>query len=82
MSKFIIVIHGWHVSSNGFTVHEVEADSIEEAQKEGALLCYRREKAFDKCAYRVIEIGERQVVKPRKLTFIERITGRIGGERG
>lgn len=82
MSNFIIVIHGWHVSSNGFTVHEIKAGSLEEAEKEGALLCYKRETTFDKCAYRVIEIGDKQIVKPRRLSMAERITGRLGGKRG
>ena len=76
MSKFIAVIHGWHVHSNGFTVHEFEAEDMTQAIKEAAYLKDQRERPFDACAVKVIQISETEFVqKPARLTTWERITG-------
>lgn len=77
VKTFIVVIHGWFTGSNGFNIHEIHSDTRESAEKEAAHICYQRDSTFDKCAYQVIEIGDRQIVKPRKLTIRERITGRL-----
>ncbi|BBW35469.1 hypothetical protein [Enterobacter hormaechei] len=75
MSRYIAVIHGWHVSSNGFDVHELSATDKEEAHNEAVLLKHQRESTFDKCAFTVIEITDHERL-PRKLTFRERLAGR------
>ena len=76
MSKFIAVIHGWHVHSNGFTVHEFEAEDMTQAIKEAAYLKDQRERPFDACSVKVIQISETEFVqKPTRLTIWERITG-------
>ena len=76
MAKFIAVIHGWHVHSNGFTVHEFEAADITQAEKEAAFLKDKRERAFDACAVKVIALADTEFVqKPSRLTWWERITG-------
>ena len=76
MSKFIAVIHGWHVHSNGFTVHEFEAENMTQAIKEAEYLKGQRERPFDACAVKVIQISESEFVqKPARLTWWERITG-------
>lgn len=76
MSRFIAVIHGWHVSSKGFNVHELKAVTQEEAQKEACWLKEQREADFDRCAYVVVEIDDREHL-PRRLTWRERLTGKI-----
>lgn len=77
MSKFIAVIHGWHVHSNGFTVHEIEAEDMTQAVKEAAYLKDQRERPFDACAVKVIQISETEFVqKPARLTWLERIKGK------
>lgn len=77
MSKFIAVIHGWHVHSNGFTVHEIEAEDMTQAVKEAAYLKDQREQPFDACAVKVIQISETESVKkPARLTWLERIKGK------
>ena len=76
MSRFIAVIHGWHVSSKGFNVHELKAFTQEEAQKEACWLKEQREADFDRCAYVVVEIDDREHL-PRRLTWRERLTGKI-----
>lgn len=78
MSRFIAVIHGWHVSSNGFNVHELEAANRQEADEKAAYLTIKRQGDFDKCAYVVVEIKPEETIKrPRKLTWRERIMGRV-----
>ena len=75
MSRFIAVVHGWHVSSNGFNVHELESTTYDEADKEAALINHRRSSTFDKCDYDLIEFGNDEIILPRKLTWKERLTG-------
>ncbi|MCS3605303.1 hypothetical protein [Erwinia rhapontici] len=77
MSRFIVVIHGWHVHSNGFSVHQIDAIDNQEAAEKAAFLTMQRQKAFDKCAYVVVEIGQEEIInRARKLTWRERLTGR------
>jgi len=76
MSRFIAVIHGWHVYSNGFNVHELEAETLEDAKKEACWLKSQREDDFDKCAYVLVEIDDREHL-PRRLTWSERLTGKL-----
>jgi len=78
MSRFIAVIHGWHVDSNGFNVHEFEATDKKEANQKAAYLTMQRQKSFDRCDYVVVEIASSESInRPRKLTIRERLTGRI-----
>ena len=80
MNKFIIVLHGRHVSSNGFDVHQIEAENKAAAREKGHALRSKRHSTFDECAFTVIEIGQGEAVRdPRRdrLTFAERLTGRI-----
>jgi len=54
--KFIIVVHGWHTSSNGFDVHHVEAKDEKEAENIGHMHVGKRASTFDTCAMVVIPI--------------------------
>lgn len=76
MSRFIAVVHGWHVSSNGFNVHQLKARRIEDAEQEACWLKHQRDSNFDKCAYVVIEVDDREHLA-RCLTWRERLTGKI-----
>ncbi|WP_286933891.1 hypothetical protein [Leclercia sp. UBA5958] len=75
MARYIAVIHGWHVDSNGFGVHELNAIDKESAYKEAVLLKHKRESTFDRCAFTVVEIDDNERMA-RKLTLRERLTGR------
>lgn len=75
MSRFIAVVHGWHVESKGFDVHELESSDLEQAEKEAAWIKNKREAIFDRCAVVVIEIEENERL-PRRLTLLERFMGR------
>lgn len=77
MSRFIAVIHGWHVHSNGFNIHQIDAIDKQEAAEKAAFLTMQRQGKFDECAYVLVEIETEEAIHlPRKLTWIERITGR------
>jgi hypothetical protein len=76
VSRFIAVIHGWHVHSNGFNVHQLEARRLEYAEQEACWLKHQREASFDRCAYVVVEVDDREHL-PRRLTWRERLTGKI-----
>lgn len=76
MSRFIAVIHGWHVDSNGFDVHQLSATDKNAADDEACLLNARRNRVFDRCAYVVVEVDDREHL-PRQLTWRERLTGQI-----
>lgn len=73
--RFIAVIHGWHVDSKGFDVHELKAETMEDAQKEACWLSSQRDRAFDRCAYLVIEIGQSE--RLTRLSWRERLTGKL-----
>lgn len=76
MSRFIAVIHGWHVESKGFNVCDLRAVDKKSADDEACLIAARRNDVFDRTAYAVIEIDDREHL-PRKLSWRERITGKI-----
>ena len=76
MSRFIAVVHGWHVESNGFNVHDLVATDQKAADDEALLLAARRRDTFDRTPYVAIEIDDREHL-PRRLTWRERLTGRI-----
>ncbi|WP_353228525.1 hypothetical protein [Pseudomonas qingdaonensis] len=76
MSRFIAVVHGWHVESKGFDVHDLTASTAQAADDEACLIAARRDAAFDRTAYVVVEIGDRERL-PRRLTWRERLTGKI-----
>lgn len=78
VDRYLIVVHGWHVSSKGFDVHEFEG-SREEAYEKGYALKGRRDRTFDRCAFTVIPIGKMKRIKMerRKLTWKERLLGKL-----
>lgn len=75
MNKYLVVIHAWHVYSEGFTYHEIEALSDNEADKEASYLCRQRERDFRKCAYKCVKVEHNLPPSTRKLTLWERLTG-------
>ncbi|KPB83869.1 hypothetical protein BTW15_01545 [Pseudomonas syringae pv. tomato] len=75
MKRFVIVIHGWHVHSNGFDVHQVDCDDMQRAEQIATYLTSQREQTFDRCAWTVVEI-EPDTKVVRALTWRERFTRR------
>lgn len=76
MSRFIAVVHGWHVDSNGFNVHELKSTDRRQADDEACVLSARRNATFDRTSYVLVEVDDREHL-PRKLTWRERITGKL-----
>lgn len=58
--RYIAVVHGWHVSSNGFDVHELKATTKDEAHDEAKVITFNRNSTFDKCAYTLVEIEDEE----------------------
>ena len=77
MSKFIAVIHTWHVHSDGFKVHALESGNRKDAEREAAWLSTKAKGFCRSSAYEVIEIGDTQGLLPRQLTWKERLTGKL-----
>jgi len=75
--RFIAVIHGWHVSSNGFDVYELDARNEDDALKEGLVLMNERQSKFDTCALRIVPIENKEALAERKLTLKERLNGKL-----
>ncbi len=75
--KFIAVFHGWFVDDKGFEVKELEANDLEDAYKQAIVLKHKRETTFKHIAFKVIPIEDSEIFMPRKLTWKERITGKI-----
>lgn len=76
MSRFIAVIHGWHVESKGFNVYDLEATDRKSADDKACLISARRNDTFDRTAYVVVEVDDREHL-PRKLSWRERLVGKI-----
>lgn len=77
MSRFVAVVHRWHVHSNGFFIEEIEAASEAEAQEKAEALAHRLNRPFNSAAVHLLSIGDRVIIKPRRLTWRERLLGKM-----
>lgn len=73
--KQIIVLHNFWMKSEGFEVIFPDTKTYEEAADMASILCYDKTTQFNHCSYKIIEIVENK--RNRKLSFKERITGKI-----
>jgi len=76
MSRFIAVKHYWFIKSKGFSTEYLHASNIEEARKEAALIEHY-EGELGNIAVAVIEISDKDIHVNRRLTWKERILGKI-----
>ena len=76
-NRFIAVSHHWFTGSEGLSVIELNSKSRHEAEKEAALIQVESHSNFKRCATIAVEIGSDEVLMPRKLTWKERLTGKI-----
>lgn len=77
MARFIAVIHGWHVHSKGFSVHQLTSPDRDSAEKDAAYLCSQRQKPFCECDYVVVEVADSEtLLESLRLTLRKRLTGR------
>ena len=75
--RFLVVTHEWFVDSKGFDVQEVEADSLAQAITEGIVIQYRKAGAMNHCAFKVVAVEDHERLASRKLTWAERLTGKL-----
>lgn len=75
--RFIAVQHNWHVYSDGFIVHKLHSDNYNDAKTEAYAIQVKGDKRFSKCAVEIIEIRDTDSLVNRKLTIMERITGKL-----
>jgi len=75
MSRFVAVFHQWHVKSRGFDVLELAGSDRDQANAQAAVELRSRD-GFYRADYVLVEIGSAESL-PRRLTWRERITGRL-----
>ena len=78
LQKFVAVYHKWFVSSENFIEEIIEARNIEEAQLIADANCFRKSSPFSHCAVRIVRAEVQYNPTPRKLTWCERFTGKVG----
>jgi hypothetical protein len=76
MSRFVAVFHEWHVASRGFDQVALQAIEHEQAISEAATLLHQRDDKFYGRDFCLVELAETEHL-PRRLTWAERITGRL-----
>lgn len=75
--KFIAVIHNWFIDSKGFDVIKLDSSSLEQAKTEASSIAHNKSNLFNTTACVVLEIDDDKILGPRKLTWCERLTGRL-----
>lgn len=73
MKKFIIVLHQWHVSSNGFKYEEIQANGIIEAHNKAVLLEAKYRTTFNATGSVVIPIEDRETSEISKIPKLIRL---------
>jgi len=75
--RYVAVVHSWFVHSKGFEVKEIEASTEEDAQMVADAFAHKVGDDFKSTAVLLLKIGEQRIIQPRRLTWKERILGRI-----
>lgn len=75
--RYIAVVHSWFVHSMGFDVKEIEASTEDEAQTHADAFAHQKSDNFKSTAVLLLKIGKERIIEPRRLTWKERILGRI-----
>lgn len=77
MSRYLAVIHAWHVESKWFQTHELKSQDPKSAEGEAALLAMKAQGTCRSADYHLIELADRDCLMPRRLTWRERLTGTL-----
>lgn len=75
--RFLVVTHEWFVDSRGFKVEEIEASDEKQAQERTDLLTYRAQDSHKRAASKLIILEDTESFINRKLTWTERLTGKL-----
>ncbi len=79
--KYIAVFHHWWMSSIRFETTEIQATCLEDAETKADAIAHRKNSDFNHCRALVLEIGNDEHLVRRKLTWRERISGRVKGHQ-
>lgn len=77
MPKFVVVIHSWFQESEGFEEHLIEAPNRDMAELEARRLTDIGKSNFKCRAFHMFQLVENERLAYRKLTWAERLTGRL-----
>lgn len=77
MPRFVIVIHSWFQESQGFEEHVIEAPNADAAELEARRLTDIGKSNFNVRAFHMFELAENERPVDRKLTWAERLSGRL-----
>jgi len=76
--KFVMVMHEWFVSSDGFTVKEIDARDADDAHNIASDIAHaRNSRACHNADATILQIADNEHLAPRRLTWRERLTGRL-----
>lgn len=76
MPRFIAVVHTWFHDSKGFEVHELGTNR-NVAELDAHRITERGRDTFNSRAFCLLEIHDHEQITERKLTWKERLTGRL-----
>lgn len=76
-SNFVIVYHKWWMNSKGWEQEFLENTTKEKAKEHAEAKCFRESHQFLNIDFYVIQANGTSPSLPRRLTWKERITGRI-----
>lgn len=77
MNKYVVVITSSFVRIEDFYVHEIEAENDKCANKQAILLAYDYESNNRTIDFVITRIHNNESIKPRKLTWKERLLGKL-----
>ena len=75
--KYLIILHTWWMSTGEFEVIEADGASGAEALVQAVAIKNDRTKPFSNCEYEIIRLQHEDEWIGRKLTWKERLFGRI-----
>jgi hypothetical protein len=75
--RYVAVVHSWFIHSKGFEIKEIEASTEDDAQMVADAFAHQVGDDFKSTAVLLLKIGEQRIIQPRRLTWKERISGRI-----
>jgi len=78
--EFIVVYHKHHCGSRGWREEIIEAKTREEAANRAAQRCYNT--SMPEWSYHIVEAKKQIEIEPktRKLTFKERLIGKVNND--
>lgn len=77
--RYVAVFHHWWMDTGYFEAEIIEAENLDEAETKADAIAHRKTRTFNHCRACVLEIGKDEHLIRRRLTWGERLSGRISG---